>query len=335
MRTFLKSTTIALGLMAAGFAAQADENVLTVYTYDSFTADWGPGPAIEKAFEADCGCDLQWVAVDSSVGILSRIRLEGDSSKADVALGLDMNLLHQAKESDLFAPHETDLSDLALPVTWTDNIFVPFDYGYFSFIYDAENLKNPPRSLKELVEAPDDLTIVIQDPRTSTPGLGLMLWVKEVYGDQAEEAWARLAPKIVTTTKGWSEAYGMFLEGESKMVLSYTTSPAYHMEVDQEDRYKAAAFDEGHYMQVEVAAALKSSDNPELANRFLKFVTSKGFQDTIPTGNWMYPVIDMTNELPESFNKLIQPKKSLLIDTETVAAKRDDWTQEWLDGLSR
>jgi ABC-type thiamine transport system substrate-binding protein len=25
--------------------------VLTVYTYDSFAADWGPGPKIKKAFE--------------------------------------------------------------------------------------------------------------------------------------------------------------------------------------------------------------------------------------------------------------------------------------------
>ena len=26
--------------------------VLTVYTYDSFAADWGPGPGVKKAFEA-------------------------------------------------------------------------------------------------------------------------------------------------------------------------------------------------------------------------------------------------------------------------------------------
>ncbi|MGP4879802.1 thiamine ABC transporter substrate-binding protein, partial [Klebsiella pneumoniae] len=32
--------------------------VLTVYTYDSFSADWGPGPAVKKAFEAECGCEL-------------------------------------------------------------------------------------------------------------------------------------------------------------------------------------------------------------------------------------------------------------------------------------
>jgi thiamine transport system substrate-binding protein len=29
-------------------AAPAFETVLTVYTYDSFSADWGPGPAVKK-----------------------------------------------------------------------------------------------------------------------------------------------------------------------------------------------------------------------------------------------------------------------------------------------
>ena len=35
--------------------------VLTVYTYDSFAADWGPGPVVKKAFEADCNCELKLV----------------------------------------------------------------------------------------------------------------------------------------------------------------------------------------------------------------------------------------------------------------------------------
>ncbi len=33
----------------------ADKPTLTVYTYDSFAAEWGPGPQIKKNFEAQCG----------------------------------------------------------------------------------------------------------------------------------------------------------------------------------------------------------------------------------------------------------------------------------------
>ena len=38
------------------------------------------------------------------------------------------------------------------------------------------------------------------------------------------------------------------------MALAYTTSPAYHLIAENDDTKAAAMFDEGHYMQVEVAA---------------------------------------------------------------------------------
>ncbi|MCP6576788.1 thiamine ABC transporter substrate-binding protein, partial [Klebsiella pneumoniae] len=78
---------------------------------------------------------------------------------------------------------------------------------------------------KELVEGPQKWRVIYEDQRTSTPGLGLLLWMQKGYGDQAPEAWQKLAAKTVTVTKGWSEAYGLLLKGESDLVLSYTTSP--------------------------------------------------------------------------------------------------------------
>ena len=104
--------------------------------------------------------------------------------------------------------------------------------------------------------------MIYQDPRTSTPGLGLLLWMQKVYGDDAPQAWQKLAKKTVTVTKGWSEAYGLFLKGESDLVLSYTTSPAYHILEEKKDNYAAANFSEGHYLQVEVAARTAASKQP-------------------------------------------------------------------------
>ena len=59
-------------------ARAGQQPTLTVYTYESFTAEWGPGPQVEKAFEAQCGCDLTFVAVADGVALLNRVRLEGD-----------------------------------------------------------------------------------------------------------------------------------------------------------------------------------------------------------------------------------------------------------------
>ena len=182
MRTLLTMAAALAAVALTNIAALAsDKPVLTVYTYESFTSEWGPGPAIETAFEERCNCDLQFVSLDSSIGILGRVQLEGSSSKADVVLGLDTNLMATARNTGLFAPHGATLAGrTALPVAFTDDVFMPFDWGYFAFVYNSEEIANPPASMQALVDAPDDLRIVIQDPRTATPGLGLLLWVKSV-----------------------------------------------------------------------------------------------------------------------------------------------------------
>nr|WP_254633566.1 thiamine ABC transporter substrate binding subunit [Pantoea sp. GbtcB22] len=315
---------------APAFAAKP---VLTVYTYDSFSADWGPGPAVKKAFEAQCDCELKYVALEDGVSLLNRVRMEGKNSKADVVLGLDNNLVQAAEKTGLFAKSSIDTRSLKLPDGWNNQTFIPFDYGYFAFVYDKNKLKNPPKSLKELVESPEKWRVIYEDPRTSTPGLGLLLWMQKVYGDNAADAWQKLAQKTVTVTKGWSEAYGLFLKGEGDLVLSYTTSPAYHIIEEKKENYAAAEFSEGHYLQVEVAAQLASSKQPKLAQQFMQFMVSPAFQQTIPTGNWMYPVIK--SDLPAGYQTLQVPAKALQFTPAEVADHRAAWISAWQRAVSR
>ena len=326
------SNLITLATLIATPVFAASQEKLTVYTYSSFASDWGPGPKIEAEFEKFCACDLEFIALDDGVSVLNRLRLEGNNSEADILLGLDNNLMASAKKTGLLSEHNIDLSTIKMSTDWQDKTFVPFDYGYFAFVYNSEKLTNPPKSLKELVEQRGDLKIIYQDPRTSTPGLGLMLWMKSVYGDEVNQAWKQLAKKTITVTKGWSESYSMFLKGEADMVLSYTTSPAYHMIAEGKNQFQAASFTEGHYTQTEVAAVVKSSKHKKLANEFMSFILSDAFQSKIATGNWMYPVTDVA--LPEEFNQLVSPTKSLSFSSDEVAAKRKAWTKEWLISLT-
>ncbi|WP_170337346.1 thiamine ABC transporter substrate binding subunit [Ruegeria arenilitoris] len=326
----MKHLMIAAGLLSATTAMAADKPQLTVYTYDSFVSDWGPGPQVKEAFEAVCDCELNLVGVEDGAALLSRIRLEGENSDADVVLGLDTNLINAAKETGLFATSSVS-AEYTLPIEWTDEVFAPYDWGYFAFVHNADAAA--PANFRELAEG--DTKIIIQDPRSSTPGLGLLLWVQAAYGDEAADIWAGLADNIVTVTKGWSEAYGLFLEGEADMVLSYTTSPAYHLIAEEDASKAAAAFDEGHYMQVEVAAKLAGTDQPELADQFLEFMVSDAFQQIIPTTNWMYPAVTPAAGLPEGFDTLIQPEKSLLFSPDEAAKVRDQALAEWLSALSQ
>ena len=162
-----------------------------------------------------------------------------------------------------------------------------------------------------------------------------MLWVKAAYGERADKIWADLADNVVTVTPGWSEAYGLFLEGESDMVLSYTTSPAYHLIAEEDPSKAAALFSEGHYLQIEVAAKLTSTDNSELADQFFEFMLTEGFQGVIPTTNWMYPAAIPTAGLPDGFETLIQPETSLLLSPNEARDLRLRALVEWRAALSR
>lgn len=331
MKFALVSSALAFGLSSP---ANADGK-LTVYTYESFTSEWGPGPKVKEAFEKQCTCTVDFVAVADGVALLNRLKLEGASTKADIVLGLDTNLTFEAQQTGLFAPHGIDTTAIDIPGGFKDSIFVPYDYGYFAVIYDTEKVKDAPVSLKDLVDGDPKQKIVIEDPRTSTPGLGLVLWMKSVYGDKAGEAWAKLKDRVLTVTPGWSEAYGLFTKGEAPMVLSYTTSPAYHLIADKTDRYKAASFDEGHYLQAEVAAQTVNGAKNPLAAQFLTFVTGTAFQDTIPENNWMYPAAKTSNPLNPAFDTLVKPAKTLTFTSEEVAKNRKAWIDEWLEAMSK
>ena len=323
---------IALALL--GLPAEA-RDTLTIYTYDSFVADWGPGPKVKVAFEAQCSCTVEFVGVEDGVAILNRLKLEGDKATADLVLGLDQNLIAEAEATGLFEPHGIDTSGIALPIAWTDTVFVPYDYGHFAVVYDSDKMANPPASLDDLVNGDADQKIVLEDPRTSTPGLGFLLWMKAVYGDKAGDAWRKLSRRVLTVTPGWSEAYGLFTKGEAPMVLSYTTSPAYHMIEEKTQRYQAAAFSEGHYLQVEVAGLLASSLRKDLARAFLTFMTGPRFQDVIPTTNWMFPAGRTSQALPDPFGQLVKPATTLMMAPDEVAANRKAWVGEWLDAMSK
>jgi thiamine transport system substrate-binding protein len=334
MRRFWLPLVLAFAV-AAPHLAHAQAPTLTIYTYNSFTSEWGPGPAVTTAFESTCGCKIEWVSLEDGAALLSRLQLEGENTRADVVLGLDTNLIAEATATGLFGPHGIDVSGLELPIAWEDENFVPYDYGYFAVVYDKTKLPRPPKSLEDLISGDPEQKILLQDPRSSTPGLGFMLWLKQVYGDRAAEAWAKLKPRILTVSKGWSEAYALFTEGEAPMVLSYTTSPAYHLIAEKSDQYAAAPFAEGHYLQVEVAGRIVDSPEADLAKTFLEFMITPAFQDEIPTTNWMYPVIEPTGGLPPEFGRLVQPAKALLFPPEEVAAHRKQWIDEWLQAMSQ
>ena len=322
---------IILLFLLIGLTTKSYADNLTIYTYDSFVSEWGPGPIIEKIFEENFDTNINFVTVDSAAILLNRIILEGKKTKADIILGLDMNILDEAEKSNLFENHQIEKLNekLELPIKWESKKFIPYNFGYFAFVYNNKKFTNVPKSMKELINR-TEARIVIQDPRTSTPGLGLLTWIKSIYGEKAQSEWKKLNKKIITVTKGWTDSYyNVFLAGEADMVLSYSTSPAAHIMFEDNNDFSAINFEEGNYLTIEFAGILKSSKNKIQANNFINFILTEEFQSVIPSTNIMYPVTKIKN-LPEAFKSLETPKV-LQLSPSLINENKDIWIEEWLN----
>ncbi len=307
---------------------------LTVYTYESFVGEWGPGPQLKKDFEAECQCELIFKAFGDGAALLTHLRVKKEQTQADVIMGLDNNLLFDALNTKALIPHTIDTSSLTLPIKDRIDIFLPYDYGYFSFIYNSEKLPHPPTSFEELVQN-KNIRFIMQDPRSSTPGLGLLTTVKKTFDTQAADMWKKLSQQIVTVAPGWSEAYTLFLKGEAEMVWSYITSQAYHESIGEGKKYKAAIFNTGNYIQVENVAITKASlkRNFALAKKFMQFLLTDKAQAIIAQSNWMHSVTDYNEKLPIYFQNLPKASHTLYYKSQTVSENKTLWIEEWQNAM--
>ena len=277
------------------------KETLVIGTYDSFSSEWGPGPAIKIAFEKDCNCDVQFIATNQAGSLNSDIFKKGK----DLLLGIEVNDFNEEDSA-----------------YWSI-----YDYGYFAFIYNKNKIKNPPTSFNELISN-NKLKIVVQDPRTSPLGLGLLRWMNKIYSDNFIEKFKLLDNQIITYTPGWSEAYGMFLDDKADLVLSYSTSPFYHQEYENDFNYQAMIFNEGHMITEELVIVRKKAKNFDLAKKFVDFMKTEDVQKIISAKNIMYPINDKST--PERMKKLDKPNtlNAVSISSEKLIS---DWLKATID----
>ncbi len=284
-----------------------EEKSLTVYAYDSFCGDWGSAGTLIPLFEEETGIKVNLVSAGSSAEMITKILLEGDNTECDVVLGVTDYMADRIY--DILSPFDTPLlgeirDDLKFDSL---NRLLPFDWGVFAFVYDTESDTPEPTSLWDLTKEEYKGKVILIDPRTSSVGLGLLLWTYNVLGEDYLEWWEKMEENALVTASGWSSAYGLFTEGEAPIVISYTTSPVYHVMNENTTRYKALIFSSGHEATIEGVGILKNTKHRTEAEEFVSFVLSKG-QENIALTNSMYPALE-TTVMPEAYEYAPMPDK--------------------------
>ncbi len=291
----------------------AAKKQLVIYSYQSFTSSFGLGPILAKEFEQTCNCEVKFSGFADANLILARLKLEQEHSIADIAIGIDNMLLKSAEATALFAPHQLNLNqaDFIIPQALGSAYFIPYDFGFLSFVHKGNS--SAAISFDSWLQGVDAKSIVLQDPRSSSPGLVFINWLQALDPEKFNSRLSALKPKTINYAQSWDKAYEQFLSGGAEYVWSYSTSPLYHQLVEGDNSFAALKLSGTEAMQVEYAAIVKSSKNKELARDFIKFLISPAAQRQIPMKQWIFPVIKTTlpaefkNALPEKISKIELP----------------------------
>ena len=296
----------------------------------------GLGPAIIPTFEKKCGCQVKALPSGDGAQLLTRVQLDAERGKPGAALvvGIDQADLAEAQGLCRSVTRLEAFRGRGHPAAGARGRgFVPYDYGVLALMVDTEMMASlklaPPTRVEDLIRPEYRRNFVLEDPRTSTPGLAFVLFASQLLAERAPAFWSSLETQWLTLAPGWDVAYGLFLKGEAPMVWSYTTSQAYHEEHGQSGT-SAVVFDDGNPAQVEGAALLKAAlaGGSRGGAPVPGISQSAEVQEQIPKRNWMFPARGRI-QLPMSFAHLPVPKHVLReqYGGEYVTAALADWTR--------
>ncbi len=311
-------TLCLLSLLLLGFGCKPVNNTttstnLTLYTYASLAdQDYGLLPKIIPQFEQEHDVKINIITFPDTGSMLNQLIQEQNHPKADIVMGLDNLDMLKAEPMNLFS-----------------NV-IPFDYGYVAFVYDSENISfNEPISLLDLGNEKYAGKVIITQPGVSSPGSQLLAWTYTLGDQLGDELWSNLERNGVIVAPDWGTAYyTMFLNGEAPIVLSYLTSPAYHIDQEGNERYKTIPMKEGYLKQTENIALVNGSQAATTGQQFMNYVTSTPVQQHIATTQWMWPV-DRTIALPEAYSKIITPTEQQILPVITFAEPFYQWLDRW------
>ncbi len=346
--TLLLTTFYFLLVSCAPQASQipSEPQTITIMTHDSFSVS----EDVVKAFEDANNARVTFLQSGDAGAVLNKAILTKDAPLADVLFGVDNTFLSRALEAGIFeayaSPELANIPD-AFKLDSTNNA-LPVDYGDVCINYDkayfADNSLAVPQSLEDLTEPEYANLLVVENPATSSTGLAFMLATIAHFGDDYLDYWTDLKANGVVVVDGWETAYYTNFSassghGPQPMVVSYGTSPAAEVifadpPIDDAPTASILGTDTC-FRQIEFVGILTGTQNRPLAEKFVDFMLSKGFQEDVPMQMFVYPV-NTTAALPEPFTKYAQaPEQPAILAPDFIAANRDKWIQEWTDAVMK
>lgn len=308
-------------------AVVKEGSVLKIYAADSFVAKWGPGPQLKEIFEKQTGQKITYIAMSDPGLTFQKMNFDGVSAIGDVVVSLDQFDVLRSQDKIKWKKLNSEMNQkysARLPIPEQLENFLPYDWAPIAFV-SRSDFKTSLNSLDDLLKPELKNKIALEDPRTSSPGLQFLTWVMQTKSEQdAVQFFKKMNEQAHSYSAGWSAAYGLFTNKQADIVLSYATSPIYHLVEENNSGFKSYEFIEGHPVQVEFAGVPETCQNCEAAIKFVQFMQSPEAQKIIMSKNYMLPVYKPAQEA-SAFDTI----KIYKLLSKQLPAKED--LQRWLN----
>lgn len=323
-----RAVFVALLFFVAMTRSSAAEELVV---YGSTPADeWA---VYKAAFEAE-NPDITLTQFGDASGIIvARILAERGSPKADVIFDIPATGILTLVEEGLIEPYapagladiDPRLIDLHEPPHW-------FAFsGYAALVcYNREEgaVRNipPPTSWRDLADPIYRGQITMSDPNSSGTGMMIVAGILATFGE--EEGWVfldRLHENIAFYTHSGSKPCKLAGAGEYTIGLSTENAPI--REIKGGAPIDPIIPAEGLFWEIASVGMVKGTDNPEAAQRFLDWASSREANELFADYWSIVAIRDLAKPrpyLPENFLDRLQE-----IDFEWVADNRERIGAEW------
>jgi thiamine transport system substrate-binding protein len=319
-------------------ATGTPSGTVTVATYSSFTGEDTAGSWLKSAFEeAYPGVTVEFVTPENGVNQYILRKQQGAPIEADVYIGLNTGELVRADEqldSSLFAPVEDELENAGsvkpnLRID-PDGRAVPYDTGYISLVYNANEVENP-ETFDALTTEEYSGDLIVQNAQQSDPGRAFLLWTIAAKGrDGYIDYWEQLLDNDVTVLSDWEPAYQAYMNDEAPMVVSYSTDQVYyHGEGVDIQKHQVGFLNDQGYANPEAMALFDGAPSPQLGRTLMDFVLSTEAQKEIAVRNVQFPAIEGIGSIEGFSEYAYEPEEPVTFTYDELSGNVEGWIDEW------
>ena len=299
----LAALAVAMGLLATAQQAQAQDQVLNLYSARHYQTD----EALYADFTKATGIKINRVDADDA-GILARLKAEGAASPADVIMLVDVARLWKGDSEGLFMPIKSPALEKAIPAPLRAKA-TPDGTTWFSFstrarvtVFDKTKVKKADVDTYEDLGDVKNKGLLCTRSGSHPYNLSLFGAVAEHVGDVKTEAWLKgMVANMARAPKGGdTDQIRAVAAGECGIAITNTYYVARLMRSDKpEDKAVmekiSVVFPNqeswGTHMNVSGAAVAKNAKNTANAVRFMEYLASPTAQDYFANGNNEYPTV--------------------------------------------